>query len=156
MLSREDLDRYLDRLSAEGATAVSEVAPGLWRLHTTGELSYDVAVTYAPPVVVLRAKVMELPQAEDAAAALSRRLLELNATDLLHGAYGIDQDAVVLTEALELGHLDYEELRASYESMTVALASHLRELANIGDPRRTTGEYAAARRTPHASPAEAR
>ncbi len=160
MLSRDDLDRYLDRLGAEGAAAVTEVEPGLWRLHPSGEMNYDVGVTYAPPVVVLRAKVMELPRDEDAAAALSRRLLELNATDLLHGAYGISEESVVLTEALELGHLDFEELRASYESMTVALASHVRELANVADPRRATGEYAAAtHRTPNASnasPAEAR
>lgn len=163
MLSRDDLERYLDRLSAEGGPAATEVAPNLWRLHTNGELGYDVVVSYAPPVVVLRAKVMELPRDEDAATALSRRLLELNATDLLHGAYGIDEEAVVITEALELGHLDYEEFRASYEGMTVALASHLRELANIGDPRRVTGEYAVAARpargtpqgTPDASPAEA-
>lgn len=135
MLSRDDLERYLDRLSAEGGTAATELEPGLWRLHTTGELNYDVVVTYAPPVVVLRAKVMELPRDEDAAAALSRRLLELNATDLLHGAYGVDRDSVVLTDALELGHLDYEELRASFESMTVALASHLRLLATICEAR---------------------
>ena len=142
MLSRDDLERYLDRLSAEGAMANTEVEPGLWRLHPSGELNYDVGVTYAPPVVVLRVKVMELPHDPDAAIALSRRLLELNATDLLHGAYGVDRGAVVLTEALELAHLDYEELRASYESMTVSLASHVRELANLCDPRRVTGEYA--------------
>ncbi len=148
MQSRDDLERYLDRLSAEGATATTEVEPGLWRLHPTGELDYDVVVTHAPPVVVLRAKVMELPHDADAIAALTLRLLELNATDLLHGAYGVDRGAVVLTEALELAHLDYEELRASYESMTVALASHMRELANLCDPRRVTGEFAAHRRAP--------
>ena len=157
MISRDDLERYLDRLSAEGATTTTEVEPGLWRLHPSGELDYDVGVTYAPPVVVLRAKVMEMPDDPDASAALARRLLELNATDLLHGAYGVDRGVVVLTEALELTHLDYEELRASFESMTVALASHVRELANICDPRRVTGEFAArsvAGST--SSPAEAR
>ena len=160
MLSRDDLERYLDRLSAEGGTtSVTEVEPGLWRLHAGGELDYDVGVTYAPPVVVLRAKVLELPHDSEAATALSRRLLELNASDLLHGAYGVDHGVVVLTEALELSHLDYEELRASYESMTVALASHVRELANLCDPRRVTGEYAipAARATSTpSSSAEAR
>ena len=38
-------------------------------------------------------------------------------------------DSVVKSEALELSHLDYEEFLAAYESMTLALASHLRELA---------------------------
>ena len=41
----------------------------------------------------------------------------------------------VLTEALELEHLDYEEFLASYESMTLALATHLRELATFREER---------------------
>jgi hypothetical protein len=40
-----------------------------------------------------------------------------------------------MTEALELSHLDFEEFLAAYESITVALASHLRE---IGSYRETT------------------
>jgi hypothetical protein len=55
-------------------------------------------------------------------------LLELNASDLVHGSYGIEKDSIVMTEALELSHLDYEEFLAAYESITVSLASHLREL----------------------------
>ena len=155
MLSRDDLERYLDRLSADGATT-TEVEPGFWRLHPGGALDFDVVVTYTPPVVLLRAKVMDLPRDPAAQGTLARRLLELNATDLLHGAYGVADDAVVLTDALELAHLDYEELRASYESMTLALASHVRELAALCDPlrdaRRTTGEYAVPPATPHTVP----
>ena len=75
---------------------------------------------------------MGLPKKSD---ALCRRLLELNATDLLHGSYGIQGGEVVLTEALELVHLDYEEFLASYESITLALASHLRELAAFREAR---------------------
>ena len=62
-------------------------------------------------------------------------LEELNANDLVHGAYGISQDSIVLTEALELEHLDYEEFLAAYESMTLALASHLREFATYREGR---------------------
>ena len=87
-------------------------------------------VHFSPPVVVLRVKVMTLPSSPEALATLSRRLLELNATDLVHGAYGIEEESIVMTEALELAHLDYEEFLAAYESITVALASHLRELGS--------------------------
>jgi hypothetical protein len=41
----------------------------------------------------------------------------------------------VLTEALELSHLDFEEFLAAYESMLVALASHLRELGTYREVR---------------------
>ena len=64
---------------------------------------------------------MSIPGDDGRCAGLNRRLLELNATDLLHGSYGIEQDAVILTEALELSHLDYEEFLAAYEGMTLAL-----------------------------------
>jgi hypothetical protein len=78
--------------------------------------------------VVLRVKVMDLPADDGKLSSLARRLLELNATELVHGSYGIERNAVVLTEALELSHLDYEEFLASYEGLTLALAAHLREL----------------------------
>jgi hypothetical protein len=76
----------------------------------------------------MRVKVMSLPTNENDLATLSRRLLELNATDLVHGSYGIEEDSIVMTEALELAHLDYEEFQAAFESISLALASHLREL----------------------------
>mgnify|MGYP006140694641 CR=1 FL=1 len=62
-------------------------------------------------------------------------LLQLNASDLVHGSYGIEREAIVLTEALELSHLDYEEFQSTYESMTLALASHMRELAAYREER---------------------
>lgn len=134
MLTKEELEEFLDRLAIDGASH-QEIKPGMWIVHPGGALDTDVVVHYSPPVVLLRLKVMDLPKDERALATLSRRLLQLNATDLLHGSYGIEGNAVVLTEALELGHLDYEEFLASFESMTLALASHLRELAPFREAR---------------------
>lgn len=134
MVSQDDLERFLDRLAADGVT-YEELQPGLWTVRPEGELAFDVIVHHSPPVVLLRVKVMDLPTDESTVHRLSRRLLELNATDLLHGSYGIDHDAVVLTEALQLAHLDFEEFLAAYESITLALASHLRELATYREAR---------------------
>jgi hypothetical protein len=135
MVTREDIESFLDRLASEGAS-YTEIEPGLWIVKPGGMLDADVVVNYSPPVVLLRVKVMDLPKDERAAAGLARRLLELNASDLVHGSYGIQSDdAIVLTEALELAHLDYEEFLASYEGITLALASHLRELAPYREAR---------------------
>ena len=128
MVTREDIESFLDRLTAEGAD-YEEVEQGLWIVKPGGALDLDVVVHYSPPVVVMRMKVMNVPGDDGTCGKLNRRLLELNATELIHGAYGIERDSIVLVEALELAHLDYEEFLASYESMTLALASHLRELA---------------------------
>ena len=134
MVTREEAESFLDRLSADGV-GYSEVEPGLWVVKPGGELDFDVVVNYSPPVLLLRVKVMTLPSDRDAMATLSRRLLELNASDLIHGSYGIEEDSIVLTEALELSHLDFEEFLAAYESMLVALASHLRELGTYREAR---------------------
>ena len=134
MVTREDIETFLDRLSADGATH-RDLEPGLWLVRPGGAIDFDVVVTHNPPVVLLRVKVMPLPSDPAELAALSRRLLELNATDLLHGSYGIDREDVVLTEAMELEHLDYEEFLASYESITLSLTSHLRELAAFREVR---------------------
>jgi hypothetical protein len=134
MVSREDIEDFLDRLSADGATH-REIEPGLWIVRPGGAIDFDVVVTHNPPVVLLRVQVMPLPADAAELAVLSRRLLELNATDLLHGSYGIDREDVVLTAALELAHLDYEEFLASYESMTLSLTSHLREFAAFREAR---------------------
>ncbi len=134
MATREEFEGFLDRLTAGGATS-REIEPGLWAVRPRGDLELDVIVHYSPPVVLLRVKVMDLPQDPGAVAKLSRQLLEWNATDLLHGSYGIAGDDVVLTEALELAHLDYEEFLAAYEAMTVTLASHLRELTTYRGAR---------------------
>ena len=131
MVTKEEVEGFIERMSVEGGS-YRELEPGMWVVKPGGALDFDVVVNYSPPVVVLRVKVMDLPRDKATLAELSRRLLELNASDLVHGSYGIEQNssAVVLTEALELAHLDYEEFLAAYESMTLALASHLREIGS--------------------------
>ena len=130
MVAKEDIERFLDRLSADQGVSYSEIEAGLYLVKPNGELDFGVVVHFSPPVVVMRVKVMALPTDKQSLATLSRRLLELNATDLVHGSYGIEDDSIVMTEALELSHLDFEEFLAAYESITVALASHLRELGS--------------------------
>jgi hypothetical protein len=134
MVTKEELEGFLERLEVDGASH-REIKPGMWIVRPGGLLDADIVVHYSPPVAILRVKVMDLPKDAKALAKLSRRLLEWNATELVHGSYGIEGDAVVLIEALELGHLDYEEFLASFESMTLALASHLRELAPFREAR---------------------
>lgn len=128
MMTREDLKSYLIRLERD----FEEVEESLWVVRS-GEDGPAVVVIYSPPVVVLRLKVLDLPPDRDDMrfAGLYRRLLELNATDIVHGSYGIEAEEVVLSDALELDALDFGELRSSYESLTMAASSHLPELAGV-------------------------
>ena len=126
MITREDIQSFLDRLDG-GGLSVTEVETNLWVARTRDDA--EVVVHFAPPVVILRVRVMELPAAEPLRSELFRQLLELNARELVHGSYGLEGDHVVLTDALELDNLDYNEFEASFDSVTLALASHLSALA---------------------------
>jgi hypothetical protein len=136
MVTKEDIEVFLNRLSAEGAS-YKEVKDGFWVVKPGGSLDFEMVVSHSPPVVVLRVKVMDVPRDKSAEAQLSRRLLEMNASEMVHGSYGIEQDAVVITEALELAHLDFEEFLVAYESIALALASNMREIGQLG----TSGTY---------------
>jgi hypothetical protein len=128
MMTREDLESYLIRMELD----FEEVEECLWVIKPADD-GAAVVVNYTPPVVLLRMKVMDLPVPDDDVrlAPLYRRLLELNATDIVHGSYGIEAQEVVLSDAMELETLDFSELRSSYESLTLAASSHMPELAAI-------------------------
>jgi hypothetical protein len=126
MITREDMQAWLDRLEG-GTAAVEEVQEGLWRIPTSE--GAEVVVSFAPPVVVMRVRVMELPEGDAPQLELFRRLLELNARELVHGSYGLEGDHVVLTDTLELENLDFSEFEASFDSITLAVATHLSALA---------------------------
>ena len=126
MITRDDVQSWLDRLDG-GSLQVRELEPDIWIAQNSD--GAEVVVHYAPPVVLLRVRVMELPAEPGRQAELFRQLLEFNAHDLVHGAYGLEGQHVVLADALELDDLDYSEFEASYDSVTLALASHLTALA---------------------------
>jgi hypothetical protein len=126
MITKDDIQSFLDRLET-GSLTVMEIEPNLWLVRTTDDA--EVVVHYAPPVVILRVRVMELPASEPRRSELFRQLLEYNARELVHGSYGLEGDHVVLTDTLELENLDFSEFEASFDSITLALASHLGALA---------------------------
>lgn len=126
MITRDDIQSFLDRLDG-GSLTVMEIEPNLWLARTPDDA--EVVVHYAPPVVIVRVRVMELPESEPRRSELYRQLLEYNARELVHGSYGVENNHVVLTDTLELADLDYTEFEASFDSITLALASHMGALA---------------------------
>jgi hypothetical protein len=126
MITKDDIQSFLDRFEG-GSLTVMEIEPNLWLARTIDNA--EVVIHYAPPVVILRVRVMELPASEPRRSELFRQLLEYNARELVHGSYGLEGDHVVLTDTLELENLDFSEFEASFDSITLALASHLGALA---------------------------
>jgi hypothetical protein len=129
MTTKEDVESYLIRMGVEH----EELEDGMWLLKSGEMGGTNVVVNFTPPVVLLRLKVMDVPTELDnpKLAAFYRTLLELNANEILHGSYGIEEKNIVISDALELEDLDFSELRSSYESMVLAAASHMPRLAEL-------------------------
>ena len=94
MASLDDVQSFVERLEEVGLTS-EEIEPGLWVLSVDGGRG-QIVVNFAPPVVVFRVNVMDLPADSAKRTALMQKLLELNATDLVHGSYGIEDSSIVL------------------------------------------------------------
>src|SRR5688572_10215502 len=127
MVTREDVERYL--LQTE--LAFEEVDHGMWVAKSNGGPS--LVIHHSPPVLVFRVKVMDAPRDATKCTDLFRSLLRLNAGELVHAAYGLEEDDVVLTESLELENLDQNEFQAVIDSIQMAMATHLEQLAPFRD-----------------------
>jgi hypothetical protein len=104
-----------------------EVEASTWLITDEEKGLKNLVILVSEPLVILRVKVMELPR-EDR-TRLYERLLRLNAEDLLHGAYALEGEHVILIDTLELESMDLEDLRASIEAMGLALAQHYKILS---------------------------
>ena len=124
MVTREDVEGYLLRMELP----FQELEEGLWVLGDDKEVA-PLFVNFAPPLLIVRVEVMDAPDDEELRNGLFRELLELNATDLVHGAYGLDENEVVMTDTLQLADLDFSEIQASLESILLALRGHYETLA---------------------------
>jgi hypothetical protein len=122
----EDVETYLLQLDRR-----FENDAGTFVL-STGSAGTPVAVRVAPPIVAVRVTIGPVPKDPEHQRVMFKRLLEYNASDLMHVAYGIEGDTVVLSAALELENLDLNELEATLSDVDLALARHvptLREAA---------------------------
>jgi hypothetical protein len=125
--TREDVERLLafaerpfERL--DDGTIVVPLVPG----------QAPAMIRVEPPVVLMQVHIGATKLSDHAqAAAFYRRLLELNATGLLHAAYGIEADSVVLSAGLELDNLDPNELEAVLADFALALVEHVPSLRTM-------------------------
>lgn len=123
MITREDLESFLIRMDLE----YEEVDPGMYLVRGRNS-GLPVVVHHADALLLIRMKLMDLPEMGDNALELYRTLLELNATDVVHGAYGIEEDELILSDTLEMETLDFHELQASMESMEMAAVGHMERI----------------------------
>jgi hypothetical protein len=118
--SSDDLEAQLGRLGRryerhQDGTFVLSLGPN----------QPPAALLLVPPVLVVQVAIGPAPKSDVAAAPVYKKLLELNASALLHAAFGLENDQIVLAAALELESLDLNELEAVLADIDVALGEHV-------------------------------
>jgi CesT_Tir_1 len=122
MKSVEDVESYLLQMGVPYET----IKPGIWLAKLDGGA---LVISIAGPVVAFRLKIMDLPRS--GREELYRTLLSLNTTDMVHGAFGLEGDTVVVVHALQLENLDLNEFQAVVDDMSLAVAKHHDNLARF-------------------------
>jgi len=127
MRTREDIESYLMR----SGQSYEEVRDDMWVIHdvSSGE---NVVVSLSGPLILFRVKVLELDKIKRREEAFEL-LLKLNAEEMIHGSYGISDGSIVLTCALRLENLDYNEFQGTIDDFSLALSNHYPTLASFRD-----------------------
>ncbi|HEX2278677.1 MAG TPA: YbjN domain-containing protein [Candidatus Tectomicrobia bacterium] len=108
---REDIEHYLIRMGHPHET----IADNMWVIRDTA----NIVISYEPPLVIFRSKLMDVPGKNR--EAFFRLLLELNASEMIHGAYGLEGDVVALIDTLQSEQLDLNEFQATVDALLLAI-----------------------------------
>ena len=125
MRSKQDVEAYLLRMGRP----YKEADDGTYVVRID---SISVAVKLAPPLLLTRVEIGKVPT--EGREKFFEHLLHLNAVSLVHAAYGVNDDRAILSAALELENLDYNELDAVLAEIDLALVQQLPKIrALAGD-----------------------
>jgi hypothetical protein len=103
-----------------------EVGENMWVVSDDENNVGSIVVFAEEELVTVRATVMKIPSADR--ENFFEELLRLN-SELVHGAYALEDDSVVLIDSLVAPTMDFEEFQASFDSTGLALAQHYPRLA---------------------------
>ncbi|MDR1420987.1 MAG: YbjN domain-containing protein [Treponema sp.] len=99
-----------------------ELETNLWYLDDREHGLEGVAVLKADSLVIFRMVLMDAPKNNRLECFTC--LLDLNARDLIHGAYALENDKIILIDTLEYDTMDYSEFRATLDAFSLAVTQH--------------------------------
>jgi len=123
MATREDIEHYLVQMGHPHET----IADNMWVVRDEANL----VISYEPPLVIFRSKLMDMPKKNR--EAFFQLLLELNASEMIHGAYGVEGNSVVLIDTLQSEHLDLNEFQATVDALLLAITQDYQKLKAFRD-----------------------
>jgi hypothetical protein len=122
MATKADIESYLIQAGLES----DEIEEGTWVIRGQAAHVPDVVLRVDEPIVVYRMRVIDLPESD--LAPFMRKLLVLNAREMLHASFGLEDDVVVLGGAHQLENLDFNEFQAMLDDMYVAINRHFESI----------------------------
>lgn len=131
MVTESDIESYLIKM---GVT-YQELGRKTWMISDSEEAVDNLVVTLNDPVIVFHVKLLDIPDGCDR-LSLYEELLKLNASEMLHGAYGLEGNAIVATDTLQAQNLDFNEFQASVDSLNLCITSHYKRLAGLSKVRK--------------------
>ena len=121
-MTRQRIESFLHTLGL----SFEEIDSETWVINDEEHGVQNVIVVHEDPVIVFRLKVTDLPPGDH--GALYEELLRLNGTDLLHGAYALEGNTVILLNTLLSETIDIEEFQATLDSISLSAAEHYERL----------------------------
>jgi hypothetical protein len=122
MVTQNDIEIYLD----DSGFPFEKVDDDLWRVESPDNNVDNIIISYADPIILFRINLMKVPQ--NNREAFYERLLSMNANEIPHGAFGLEEETVVLIDTLQLENLNRNELQASVDSLAFTVAQYYNEL----------------------------
>ena len=122
MVTQNDVEIYLD----DCGFPFEAVSEGIWRVESPDNKVENIIVSYEEPILFMRVNLMPAP--EKNRENFYERLLQLNATEIPHGAFGLEGENVVVIDTLQVENLDRNELQASIDSLAFTVAQYYKEL----------------------------
>ena len=107
----------------------------IWLLDDQEHGLQGLVIMYAEPLVVFRAEIMNVPGQN--VLELYTKLLELNATDIIHGAYAIENGKVILIDTIAYDTMEYAQFSSMLHSFGLALSRHCPILLKYSDNTKT-------------------
>lgn len=135
MITNDQIEAYL----IETELPYEQVKEGFWIIHDEHDAIDNIVVVHTPPVITFRVKLMEIVEATDR-MELFENLLQLNATSMIAGAYGLEDEAVVIVDSIQSENLDFNEFTASIDAIAFAVREHYEELRQFNPARARPGD----------------
>ena len=121
-MTRQRIESFLRTLGL----SFEELDSDTWVINDEERGVENLIVVHEDPVIIFRLKVADLRPGDH--CALYAELLRLNGTDLLHGAYALEGDSVVLMNTLLSETIDIEEFQATLDAISLSVAEHYERL----------------------------